>query len=281
MTEPFIGSEATASGVIGLYALRSRYTAVYPDVYMRRDTELTAPMRARAAWLWSRRAAVVAGRSAAALHGAKWLDADRPGELLHSNRRPPRGIVTWSDTVADDEIVTIAGMRVTTPARTALDYARRYRLNEAVAAMDALCNATRLKPADIELLASRHAGSRFIRRARRAIDLVDGGAQSPRETWLRLLIIEAGYPRPQTQVPVYNEFGVVIAHLDLGWKHLHLGLEYEGAHHRLTREQLDYDIRRHEEIREAGWHAIRVTSMDTPAGILGRFEAEWQRRVCA
>jgi hypothetical protein len=27
------------------------------------------------------------------------------------------------------------------------------------------------------------------------------GAQSPKETWLRLLLIQAGLPRPQTQIP--------------------------------------------------------------------------------
>ena len=34
MGEPFIGSEAIASGKLTPYALRSRFVALYPDVYV-------------------------------------------------------------------------------------------------------------------------------------------------------------------------------------------------------------------------------------------------------
>ena len=69
MGEPFIGSEAVASGSVTRYALRSRFFAIHPDVYVAADTELTAGLRAHAAWLWSGRRGVVAGQSASALHG--------------------------------------------------------------------------------------------------------------------------------------------------------------------------------------------------------------------
>jgi len=276
MVGPFIGSEAVTSGSVTPHALRAKFTALHHDVYLPDGVEPTAAMRARAAWLWSRRQAVVAGASAAALHGAKWLDPRAPAELLYANRRPPTGITCWSDAVADDEVVLVDGMRVTTPARTAVDYACRYRLDEAVAAVDALSNATRLKVAEIESIAQRYSGRRGIRRARQAILLVDGGAQSPRETWLRLLVIRAGYPRPDTQVPVHNEYGIPIAHLDLGWEERRLALEYDGAHHRLSREQFAYDIRKHEQIRDLGWNVLRVTSMDPPAVILDRLASRWQ-----
>jgi len=196
----FKGSEAVASGAMTPYALRSRCVAVYPDVYVPRETTLTAVDRAAAAWLWSRRRAVIAGQSAAALHGAKWVDGHRAAELLWPNRHAPRGISTWSDRFADDEIEVIDGMRVTTPARTALDLACRYPLDKAVAAIDALANATKLKLADVELLAERYPGRRGIVKARKVLDLVDPGAESPQETWLRLVVIRNGFRRPQTQI---------------------------------------------------------------------------------
>lgn len=94
MGEPFIGSEAVASDRLTPYALRSRFRAVYPDVYVRRDADLTATQRATAAWLWTRRQGVVAGQSAAAMYGAKWVDASKPAEVLWPNRRPPPGLRT-------------------------------------------------------------------------------------------------------------------------------------------------------------------------------------------
>lgn len=88
MGEPFIGSEAVAQGLVTKSALRTRYTRLHPDVYIDPNREITPTVRAAAAWLWSRRRAVIAGRSAAAMHGAKWVDLTSPVELLATNRNP-------------------------------------------------------------------------------------------------------------------------------------------------------------------------------------------------
>jgi very-short-patch-repair endonuclease len=220
----------------------------------------------------------VAGQSAAALHGAKWVDARRPAEVLWHNRRPPTGIHAWSDRHADDEVEVIGGILVTTPARTALDIACRYPLGKAVAAIDALTRATHLKMADVELLAERYKGRRGIRKARTVLDLVDPGAESPQETWLRLLVIRNGFSRPQTQIPVHDEYGALVAVLDMGWEDIKLALDYEGDHHR-NPVRFNKDIRRHDDVTELGWTDIRVTSRDTEGGIIARLTAEWSRRT--
>jgi hypothetical protein len=279
MGEPFIGSEAIASRTLTPYGLRSRFVALYPDVYLPAGTEVTPCVRARAAWLWSGRQGVIAGQSAAALYRAKWVDDRKPAELLWSNRRPPRGIHAWSDRFADDEVEWVDGMRVTTPARTALDIACRYPVGRAVAAIDALARATRLKVADTELLVERYRGRRGIRKAREVLDLVDAGAESPQETWLRLIVIKHGFPRPQTQIPVYDEFGALVAVFDLGWEDMKIAMDYEGDHHRVDRRRYNHDIRRAETVAEMGWTDIRVTAEDSEGGIIRRLSAAWLRRT--
>ncbi len=279
MAEPFIGSEAVAAGALTPYTLRSKCGALYPEGYLPPGAEVTAVERARASWLWSRRRGVVAGQSAAALHGAKWVGAGRPAELLWPNRHPPRGIHTWSDRWADDEIDVIDGIRASTPARISLDLACRYPLDRAVAAIDALARATQLKIADVELLADRYSGRRGIRRARISLDLVDPGAESPRETWLRLLVIRHGFPRPKTQIPVYGEFGVLVAVFDLGWEDLKIAMDYEGAHHWMSRARINHDIRKAEAVAELGWIDLRVTADDSEGGIIRRLSAAWRRRT--
>lgn len=279
MGEAFIGSEAIKSGALTRHQLRSRFVALHPDVYIPPDTDLTAATRARAAWLWSRRRGVVAGHSASALHGAKWVDHQAPAQLLYQHRRPPAGIRTWLDTVADDEIQLIGGVSATTPARTAFDIACRNTVGKAVAAIDALARATGLKAADAEMIADRYKGHRNIRRARRALTLVDPGAESPRETWLRLLVIEAGYPPPQTQLPIHGEYGELVAVVDMGWDDVKIALEYEGPQHWTDPRQFRKDIERYEALPELGWIAIRVTAGDTRGGILGRLAAAWARRT--
>jgi hypothetical protein len=273
MGDPLIGSEAVAAGRLSPYALRSRFVALHPDVYLPAGAEVTATTRAQAAWLWTRRRGVVAGQSAAALRGAKWVEAGRPAEMLWQNRRAPRSIHVWSDGFATDEVELIRGTLVTTPARTALDLACRYPLDKAVAAIDALARATHLKIADVELLADRYKGRRGIRKARTVLDLVDPGAESPQETWLRLLVIRNGFPPPRTQIPV-----ALVAVLDMGWDDIKLALDYEGDHHR-NPVRFNKDIRRHDNVTELGWMDIRVTSRDTEGGIIGRLTAEWSRRT--
>ena len=279
MDEPFIGSEAVATGLVTRHALRRQFIAVHNDVYIARGTSISPALRAKACWLRSRRRGALAGFSAAALHGARWIDPARPASIIDTNRRPTRGVRAWLDSIEHDEICVIDGMQVTTPARTALDIASRYPVNTAVAAIDALARATRLKMADVDLLADRYRGRRGIRAARTALDLVDGGAESPRETWLRLLLIRAGFPRPRTQIPVHNEFGVLIAELDMGWEDLKVAAEYDGEHHRISPDQFNKDIRRYEEVTDADWIDIRVTARDTEGDIVRRVGAARERRT--
>jgi hypothetical protein len=139
--------------------------------------------------LWSHREGVIAGLTASALHGAKWVDAQLPIELVWSNARRPRGLRTYDMRLASDEFADLGGMRTTTPARTAFDIGRRGRLDDAVARLDALGNATRLAADDVVAVALRHRGARGMRQLEEALKLYDPGAASPKETWLRLLLI--------------------------------------------------------------------------------------------
>ena len=277
LREPFIGSAALAAGALTRHALRTQHVAIHHDVYIAKTTELTAVVRAKAAWLRSRGHGIVAGFSASALHGAKWIDASQPATIIDTNRRGAKGIIVWAVAIDDDEIQLIDGMRVTTPARTAVDLACRYPVDTAVAAIDALARATRLKVPDIESAAGRHPGRHGLERARRAIELVDPGTESPRETWLRLLIIRAGYPPPETQIPVYDEYGALICEVDMGWRELKIAVQYEGAHHRGP-EQFAKDIRITREMTEAGWIVIRVTARDTEGTILRLIANAWAQR---
>jgi hypothetical protein len=278
MAEPFLGSAALAAGTLTRHTLRTRYRAMHHDVYIAKDADITPVLRAKACWLRSRGHGVLAGFSAAALHGARWIDANLPATIIDTNRRRTPGITVWADEINDDETCVIEGMRVTTPARTALDLARRYPVDAAVVAIDALTRATRLKVPAIEAQARRYPGRRGLKRALMALDLVDPGAESPPETRLRLLIVRAGFPRPQTQLRVYDQYGVLIGEVDMGWRELKIAVEYEGDHHRTSRRVFHKDIKRVDALLEQGWIVIRVTSVDTEGGIIRRIEAAWTAR---
>ncbi len=279
MAQPFLGSEAIAGGLLTRSQLATRYTRLFRDVYVHRDVEVTAALRAQAGWLWARRQGIVAGFSAAALHGSRWVDATSAVELIHDNRHRLPGIRTHGDRIQDDEFALVDRIPVTTPARTALDLGCWYPTGDAVAAIDDLMRATDLKVAEVETLVDRYPARRGIRLARQAIGLADPGAQSPKETWLRLLLIRAGLPRPQTQIPVSADFDDVTYHLDMGWAEVQVAAEYDGEQHRKDRWQYTWDITRRETLERLGWIVIRVVAGDRPAEIVRRVRAALARRA--
>lgn len=267
--QPFIGSEALGSGALNRYELRRYYRAILPDVYLDKRVAPSLARRATAAWLWSGRQGVVAGLAASALHGSRWIDDDTPVTLVWKNTRPPRGVITHNDTLLDGEVQVRLGLTVTTPERTAFDVGRRGRLDEAVARLDALAAARHFKVADVSELARHHRRVRGLRQLDTVLDLVDAGAQSPRETSLRLLLIRAGLPWPQTQIRVCIE-GYPVAYLDMGWEELKIAVEYDGDQHRTDRRQYLKDIRRLDMLRELGWIIVRVVAEDHSEDIIRR-----------
>ncbi|MDO3401099.1 DUF559 domain-containing protein [Mycolicibacterium neoaurum] len=274
ISEVFIGSEALAAGTLSRHELRKYYRAVMPDVYAGRRAALTLRQRTMAAWLWSGRQAVIAGAAASALHGAEWVADDAPIELIWPNARAPRQVITRHDLLLDGEVLVLDGMTVTTAHRTAFDLGRRGRIGEAVARLDALIRATDLAPADVRALADRHRHSRGLRQLERVLELADGGAQSPKETWLRLMLIEDGFPQPSTQIPVLDPAGYPKYYLDMGWEDHKLAVEYDGVQHA---EALAYDIERHDYIAGLGWTVVRVAAGQRRPSIITRVEREWRR----
>lgn len=279
MGEPFVGSEAIVLGAVTKSRLDRHYTRVFRDVYIDPDTEITAVLRAKAGWLWTGRRGIVAGFSAAALYGSSWVDDRKVVELIHVHRHRVPGIQLHGDLVEADEVEVIDGVAVTSPARTAFDLGCWYPIATAVAGIDALARTAEVKLADLELLARRYAGRRGIAQARVAAALFDAGAQSPKESWLRVVLTQAGLPRPRTQIPVHNAFGDVLSYLDMGWEDLKVAVEYDGEQHRNDRWQYTRDIRRLEALEGLGWIVVRVVAGDRPPDIIRRVRAARARRT--
>ncbi len=278
MQRVFIGTEAVAAGQVTKYQLRAHFQRIFPDVYAPRDLTLTIGDRAVAAALWSRRRAVLTGSAAAALHGARWVDERTPIELNYSNNKAPRGIVCRDETLLDDEVRILRSLPVTTLQRTAFDLARRGSVGQAVARLDALANAARFKVDDVLELLPRHPNLSGICRVPGVLDLVDEGAQSPKETWLRLLYIDAGFPRPRTQIPVLGPDGYPRYYLDMGWEEVMVAAEYDGEHHRLDRDSYTNDIERSEYVHDVGWRTIRVVAGNRRPDIIKRTRRAWSSR---
>jgi Protein of unknown function (DUF559) len=281
-SEPFLGSEAMASGRLTRHELRTRYRRLYRDVYLAPGIELTAASRARAAWLSMGVATTLAGLSAAAILGTKWLDAGQPAEVIRADRGHQPGIVVRSYDLRADEIMQVRGMRVTTPARTAFDIGRTRPAEDVIPMLDAVLRATDTKPADVLAIADARPGARGVRRLTSFLDLVDGGAESPQETQLRLLLVGAGLPRPETQIEFRDRRGRVRLRVDMGWRDWKVAVEYDGLQHWTDARQRSWDIERIALLEASGWTVIRVSAelMSRPHVVIGRVVAKLRAAGC-
>ena len=218
---------------------------------------------------------MIAGFSAAALHGSKWvderqrrgIDPRQPRTACRESRprRPYRGGRDRS----------VAGIPVTSPARTALDLGCWYPTMTAVAAIDALARATEFKAADVELLARAVLRDVAASRGRAERSTCSMLARNPEGDWLRVVLVQAGLPRPQTQIPVLDEFGECdrLSRHGLGGRQSRGGVRRRAAPQRSLAIQLGRPAIG--KARATGWIVIRVRGR----GSAGRHYSPRSRRI--
>jgi hypothetical protein len=242
--------------------------------------------RAAAALLVVGDCAALTSRTAAAIHGcgAAAGCADIQVVVPHSCRSRPRpGLMVYHREIADSDVVIRAELRVVT-----LDLA----LAELLCLEDRRLGLACLDQALAELPEDARAGfldevserlcerddSRGTSRAMALVGLATGKAESPPESWLMLLVADAGFPLPEAQFEVRDLEGRSVYRLDLAWPEPRIALEYDGyeAHEDRTEQDAERDRR----LGGRGWLVIRARARDLrdPARLLGELRSAFAAR---
>jgi very-short-patch-repair endonuclease len=103
------------------------------------------------------------------------------------------------------------------------------------------------------------AGTKGIKRLRRAVGFAEPRSESPMETRLRLQLIKARLPRPEVQVDLYDDSRRFLARADPYYPDVRLVIEFDGQNHR---DRLVPDLRRQNALVNAGYHILRFTAPD-------------------
>lgn len=251
MHDPFLGSEAITAGTLTRGALRWNYTTLLPDVYIHKDARIDTWVKAQAAWLWTGRRGVIAGRTAAALAGVKPIDPRAPIEIIAPSRRTQAGVIVRNECIDGDEVDPDGVPPRTNAARTAFDIARRLPLKEAIVILDQLAAIADITPADVEPLQHRYQGARGTGSARDPIRMMDGGSRSPEESLLRLSLLQSHLPPPQTNIEISEELWD--AAIAMGWPDARVGVEW-GPH----RRAVHLDVKFRHLLYERGWILIEA-----------------------
>ena len=230
---------------------------------------------------------VVADLAAAWLHGVPCYDPrdlDVPPGLhivsIGSYDRSRRAeLLGGTRTLLPDEVMTLDGVRVTTPIRTACDVASLRGRSRALAALDGFARAFDLATDDFAAVLPRFRGRRGCRQLRDLVPHVSPLAESPGESWTRLAIIDAGLPVPAPQrwvcLPAYGW-----VRLDLAHEHLRIAIEYDGQEFQ-GEDRRDHDDKRRAALRRVGWHVIVVTKFDLSGEKLHAWLGELRSEIAA
>ncbi len=172
--------------------------------------------------------------------------------------------VVRADLAAKD-VVVLEGRPVTGVERTVADLARVLPTDRAVVAAD---SAVRLGLVTGPQLLTRlgSASGRGARGVRLVGDLLDPLSGSVLESLLRVLLIQAGLPKPLSQIEIRSEFGRLIARVDLCWPDRRLVVEADGFAFHSDRTAYRRDRQRMNELARQGWRVLRFTWED----VMGR-----------
>ncbi|MDP9797654.1 hypothetical protein J2S43_006166 [Catenuloplanes nepalensis] len=264
---PFRADQAVAQGLVTREQLRSAaWRRLFHGVYVE-----AASFAANDHRMWCEAAALVlpsggaiSETSAAFLWGATGPRRNAPVIVTvpHARRlrSRPRLAVRHGSVPAED-LASFAGLPVTSPARTAFDLGRRPDRRFAIMMLDAILHRKVVRLDRLRaFVASRSSWPGAAVVAAR-LEEAEPLTESPMETLLRLLITDAGLPRPVSQHDATTAGGRWLARVDLAYPELGIAIEYDGDHHR-DPQTFQNDIARIRNLEEAGWLVLRFTAND-------------------
>lgn len=229
--------------------------------------------------------AVVSHGTAAVLHGC---DAAETGELhvtvpYGSTARSRGGLIVHRDRFGDDDVELRYGLPVLSLAPTLVELLCVERRWVALATVDQALAAV---PDDragalVQSISDRltlRDDRRGVPGAQALLQLATGAAESPQESRLRLLVVDAGFPVPTPQFQVLDLRGRLLYVFDLAWPDVKIALEYDG--YEAHEDRSAYDAERDRRMAERGWLTVRVRKeqLASPEPVLNELWRAFEKR---
>lgn len=210
--------------------------------------------------------AVACSETAAWLHG---IDAFRPSDrhLLEpsflvshgASRMRRRGVRCRQAEIDLGDVERLGGLWITTPERTAIDLLRTLYRPYALAAADAMTHAGLVQQDSLVQRVFDLKGFPGIVQARELAVAIDGRAESPGESWMRLRLTDAKLPPPVCQFEVVDHLGRVRI-LDAAYPESLVGIEFDGREHHTAQADQQHDHERRNFLEQAlGWRVVVAT----------------------
>lgn len=281
--QPFAASPALETGLVTRYSLRSAFRMIVPGVYAAKGARLSRWDFIRAVDIWAPADAVIGGWSAAYLHGEHWYSTERGNGVVDvftsAEPRVPTGVRErrLRQPIPAADACEIGGIRITAPARTAVDVARwSTGADRKICIVDSVCSATNTSVRAVADAATRMPGQHGVSRVVRLLDACDADAHSPQESLLRLRIERSSLPQPVSQFEICEPSVHLLTIADLAYAREKVAIFYDGKHHG-DPEQWRRDLRITARLADLGWQVVRVTTGMRPEEVMGHIASALTR----
>jgi very-short-patch-repair endonuclease len=258
---------------------RGRLVPRFKGVYIVGDPELLPLAEESAALLSLGESAVLSHRSAAAVWGLAQPDS-KVIDVTVIGRRPHKrdGIrLHYAKTLTD--ITTHQNLRITTPARTLIDFGSQASTSELADAFGDAWAKRLISDAKLNAALKRaprnHSGAAVVRAT-----LTEGGTydRSKAERLMRRLCRQAGLPQPLVNVMLHGHLA------DFLWPDAKLIVEVDGYGTHGNRQAFENDRRRDQIHIAAGYVVIRITWLQLerePLTVVARIAQALAHRAAA
>ncbi|MGH3390137.1 MAG: hypothetical protein ACRDOO_14815 [Actinomadura sp.] len=282
---PFRVDEAARFGVTHRRLAGKRFRRIFHRVYVSADVPDSVELRCQAALLLVPHGAVFCGTTAARLYGVPLAETDTDVHLALPPGTTPlpriQGIALHRYRLTLDQIRRVRGFHAVRPERLFVELAAELDRLGLVIAGDHLLGRGWT---DLDTLARSVAacGQRpGIALARAALPHLEPKTDSPMETRLRMIIVDAGLPRPVANRDAFGPGGIWIARPDLAYPDSKIAIDYEGAHHRMDARQYRSDLIRDDQLAVNGWIHLKYDAaavFRTPTRIVSDIDDALRRR---
>lgn len=174
----------------------------------------------------------------------------------------------------------VAGLTVTTAARTVVDCAKTLRLSEALCIADGALFRHLVAPAELQS-ALVEASGRGVRTCRRVAELMSAQAESPGETLTRLALIQSGIEFTE-QYWIYGDHPLYRADFTVDGYMLIIEFDRDIKFRDNSQQAVLAERKRERALQNAGWAVVRLEWKDVqnPERVAALVRAGMQRAQC-
>lgn len=190
----------------------------------------------------------------------------RCGPTVRVHRRAPRRTRSWRGLQLSEDLSLLCEL--------AGDLSHEQLVACCDHAVGPRAERPRVNLEELRRRAATDSGLHGIKSARLALADARERVESPRETALRLLLLDRGFAEPIVNLPVQAPGTGESFRIDLAYPSQRIAIEYDGDWHRTDRSRFRRDRRKDDVLHELGWRVVRVVDSDllSPSAFLGRLE---------